>query len=196
MRLLERITTLVRADAHGVVERLEERGLLVRQHLRDAELALGEDRARLDALGEEAERLDEETRRREASVADLDADVALALAREESGLARFACRRLLAERAALGTTARRAQALGVERARLEARVEAREEELQALRERARALLARTRREEAPAPDRAPAAGISEEEVDLELLRRREAKVSGTPPAAPGSAAVAAREEPS
>jgi phage shock protein A len=34
LRLFERMTTLVKADAHGVLDALEERSLLLRQHLR------------------------------------------------------------------------------------------------------------------------------------------------------------------
>ena len=46
MNLLDRMARLVRADAHGVVEALEDRGLLLRQHLRDAEAeVLGSARA-------------------------------------------------------------------------------------------------------------------------------------------------------
>ena len=47
LRLLDRIGTLLKADAHGVVESLEERSLLLKQYLREAELELNRKRARL-----------------------------------------------------------------------------------------------------------------------------------------------------
>ena len=63
LRLLDRLATLARADAHGVLDALEERSLLLRQHLRDAELALARRRARLEGLAREEERLVETLRR-------------------------------------------------------------------------------------------------------------------------------------
>ena len=38
MKFFDRLTTLIKADAHGVVDALEERSLLLRQHVREAEL--------------------------------------------------------------------------------------------------------------------------------------------------------------
>ena len=40
MKFLDRMALLVKADAHGVMDQLEERSLLVKQHLREAELEL------------------------------------------------------------------------------------------------------------------------------------------------------------
>ena len=53
IRLRDRITTLLKADAHGLVESLEERSLLLKQYLREAEIELNRKRARLEAGGEE-----------------------------------------------------------------------------------------------------------------------------------------------
>ena len=52
MKLFDRMTTLIKADAHGVVDALEERSLLLRQHVREAELELLQKRARVEALTE------------------------------------------------------------------------------------------------------------------------------------------------
>ena len=53
LKLFDRIATLLKADAHGIVESLEERTLLLKQYVREAELELNRKRARLDALREE-----------------------------------------------------------------------------------------------------------------------------------------------
>ena len=63
MKLFDRMTTLIKADAHGVVDALEERSLLLRQHLREAELELLQKRARVEALTEEGARLRDELAR-------------------------------------------------------------------------------------------------------------------------------------
>ena len=75
MRFVDRLTLLVKADAHGVLEQLEERTLLAKQHLREAELELARKRARAEALEEEGRRLTEEAQHLEAEIAALDEDV-------------------------------------------------------------------------------------------------------------------------
>ena len=99
MKILDRLTLLVKADAHGVLEQLEERSLLAKQHLREAELELQHKRARRTALAEEERRAAEDADRLEAAVARIDEDVRLALEREREDLARFAIRKLLPRRA-------------------------------------------------------------------------------------------------
>ena len=66
IKLFDRIATLVKADAHGLVESLEERSLLLKQYVREAEIELNQKRARLEALREEEKRLREALARRAA----------------------------------------------------------------------------------------------------------------------------------
>lgn len=173
MKILDRLGLMLRADAHGMMDQLEERSLLVRQHLRDAEIALAHDRARLAAMDEEQQRSDESAEQGEVHLAELDADVALALERGEQELARYAVRRLLPQRAALQVLRARSAGLSTERVRLAERLREQEAAFEALRVRARARLAQLERTEgdaAGAPSCAHA--FSDEDVELELLRRR------------------------
>jgi len=172
LRLFDRIATLVKADAHGVVESLEERSLLLKQYVREAEMELHRKRARLEALREEEKRLREACARREEEMRALDEDVALALGSGKDDLARFAIRRLLPRRAEV-------KALGVQIARhgeearaLAERVEAQQEQFEALRTRARVEVSREREAGAAAYGHEPA--VADEEVELELMRRRQA----------------------
>ena len=73
MDLFNRITTLIKADAHGVVESLEERSLLLKQYVREAEIDLQRKRARLESLREDEQRLDETLLRCEEEIRQLDA---------------------------------------------------------------------------------------------------------------------------
>src|SRR5258705_9374141 len=99
LRLFDRIGTLLRADAHGIVESLEERSLLLKQYVREAELELNRKRARLEAVREEEKQLRDLLGRRTEEIRALDEDVALALGSGKDDLARFAIRRLLPRRA-------------------------------------------------------------------------------------------------
>jgi phage shock protein A len=173
LKLFDRIGTLIKADAHGIVESLEERSLLLKQYLREAELELNRKRARLDAVREEEKHLRDTVLRREEEIRGLDEDVALALASHKDDLARFAIRRLLPKRAEVKALVARIAERAAEAQALAERVEVQQGQLDALRARVRTELAREARE----PDAPPWAGeppVADEEVELELMRRREA----------------------
>jgi phage shock protein A len=170
MRWLDRLTRLVRADAHGLLDTLEERTLLMRQHLREAELALDRSKGRVAALTESERRMEEEAGRLSAEVASLDEDVELALAGDKQELARFAAARLLPRREALGALEARREETRQERARLEDKVVQQESVLAELARRVRAAAAEERERECLA--HRGATEVADEEVELELLRRR------------------------
>ncbi len=174
MKLLDRMMTLLRADAHGVMDQLEERGLLLKQHLRDAEQALGRERAELSTLSEALRRDREELALMRRDADALDEDVGLALARGEEELARFAIRKLLPLREALARLADRIERREAERERLTRRTTEQGAAFEALEQRVAAQLARMRAERAEGAEgiRGTGAPVREEEVELELLRRR------------------------
>ena len=172
-RLFDRIATMLKADAHGVVESLEERSLLLKQCVREAEIELNRKRARLEVVRDEAKRLREALTRTEEERRSLDEDVTLALAGGKEELARFAARRLLGQqRAADALRAQLAERADEETALAE-RVDAQQAQFESLRTRVRAELAQ--RSEAYEPGAwIPEPIVADEEVELELLRRRQA----------------------
>lgn len=172
MKLFDRVTTLVKADAHGVVDALEERSLLLRQHVREAELELLQKRARVEALAEEEARLREELARCGKRVAALDEDIALALDGEKEDLARFAIRRMIPERQERAALEAQVAEVKETRAKLAERLEEQESQFETLRQRAQVRLAEASRKGDDLSGLAPPA-VADEEVELELLRRRQ-----------------------
>jgi phage shock protein A len=172
MRLFDRLTTLVKADAHGVVDALEERSLLLRQHVREAELELLQKRARVEALAEEEARLRDERERCSRRMAALDEDIALALDGEKEDLARFAIRRMIPDRRARSALDARIGEVAETRQKIAERLELQEQQFEALRQRARLHLQETDRDAGDLRDVTEPA-VADEEVELELLRRRQ-----------------------
>ena len=171
MSLIDRLTTLFKADAHGVVDSLEDRRLVLRQCLRDAESELAAKKARLGALQDEARGLADERERCASNAERLDADVELALKGGQDELARFSARKLLEARGESERLTARLERISRESGELEERVRAQEGELSSLKNRVREALEAERRRESASP----AAGVADEEVELELLRRRAAQ---------------------
>ena len=170
MRLFDRLTTLIKADAHGVVDALEERSLLLRQQVREAELELLQKRARVEVLAEEEARLRDERERCGRRIAALDEDIGLALEGGKEDLARFAIRRMIPDRRALSALDTQIAEVGETREKIAERLAVQEPQFETLRQRARVHLQEATRDDGDLRDLAEPA-IADEEVELELLRR-------------------------
>jgi phage shock protein A len=170
IRFTQRLTRLIRADAHGIIESLEDRSLLLKQHLREAELALQGKRARLATLGDEEHRLLEDTKRLEQTLRDLDEDTRLALAGGREDLARFAIRKLLPKQHEAASLRARIDEIRAERESLAPKLATQEAEFEELRTRIRNQLAADARTAAN-PELCPEWRVADEEVEMELLRR-------------------------
>lgn len=175
MRLLERIAVLLRADAHGVVESLEERSLLLKQYLREGEIELDRNRARLESLAEEARALRESLDREAQAIRKLDEDISLALAAGKEELARFAIRQLLPRRGEAAELTAQLEQRQCESAALAARIEDQQRRYEELQLRVRADLGR--RAPAERPGWTSVSLVAEEEVEIELMRRRSGEVT-------------------
>ncbi|MEM6274463.1 MAG: hypothetical protein AAF735_04405 [Myxococcota bacterium] len=169
MRLSERIGRWMRAEGHGVVEAIEDRRLLLKQALRDAELALEEKQHACRELEDRLAELDAVLARSgsEAEVADRDIELALAEGRDD--LARFATRRLLPLRRTIEDSERRRGEIDERLTALRSLITEQSAELDELKNRIQDAIQRT-------PTGAETAfvsrRVSDEEVELELLRRR------------------------
>jgi phage shock protein A len=170
MGLMNRLNILVKADAHGVVDAIEDRSLLLKQHVREAELELNRKRARLGALQAEQKTLEEDSRRTKDKIKSLDEDVTLAVGGGKEDLARFAIKKLLPLRRRLKHMEDRLKEIGEEEASLSGTVGEQEEEFENLRARVRTYLAQAgSSSEMADPFCEPL--VEDEEIEIELLRR-------------------------
>ena len=179
MSLWTRWKTLLRADAHGVVDALGDKALILRQHLRDATVELDRKRSRLETLAVEDEDLRREKERMTERLESADQDVTLALEQGEEELARYAIQRLLPLREGYAELARRREAVREETEALSARLAEQEIEYEHLERRVRVHLDRLEYEKqgevrasAWAERSCWAGDVTDEDVELELLRRR------------------------
>ena len=185
MTFFQRFITLTKADAHGVLDSLEDRSLMLKQCLRDAELELAQKRVRRDELANWTELLERQRQQLDTRSAALDDDIRLALERGEETLARFSIRRLLAARKQRELIDEQDREAREELDRLNQKLETQERELEELRDRVEAQLARERaldRSRCETREEGAHASylvtVRDEEVDLELLRREQHGAGG------------------
>ena len=172
MSLFSRIKTSVKADAHGVIDALEDRALLLRQYVRDAEAELTRKRGQLQLVESELTNLEREEKSTEGELQRFEADAQVALSAGNDELARFALKGVLLRRARQRRHAARRQQLELERQELSRLLVEQSERYEALKERVEAeLLA------AGSGCEATFETVSEEQVELELLRRKKPEVT-------------------
>ena len=167
MSIFERFKTSLKADVHGVIDAVEDRALLLRQCVRDAEAELARKRGQLSALELDVRELERDAQRAAARLSELESDVQLAMRAGNDELARYALKRLLALRARTRHKAERKQELEVARSELAQKLAEQDERYEALKERVNAELAA-----AEGGYDACAEVVSDEQVELELLRRK------------------------
>lgn len=174
MGLLTRLSSLARADAHGVVDALEDKALVLRQQVREAAAELDRKRCRIDALVAEDKDLSAEAERIRERQEALEEDVELALAGDKDELARYAIKKLLPLRHGATEIERRLEALADERTGLEQQLAEQEAEFELLESRVKGYLAR-QGDETGGVRAFTDLAVTDQDVELELLRRQAAQ---------------------
>ncbi len=168
MTLFRRIRDSFRADAHGIVDALEDEALLLKQCLRDAEEEVQRKRARLLQLEADWKRFgaDRERAQKEGERAERDVELALAQGRED--LARYALKHVLTQKNLSERIGVRMAESAEEQRDLGATLQAQQVALEELRARVQAFLARRDSGQAEVS----VAPVSDEQIELELMRRK------------------------
>jgi len=181
--ILSRAVRLCKADLHGVMDQMEDKDLLLRQHLREMQAAMAGRQARIDQLEETLRAAKRNRSRVTQQLQNLEEDLDRAVARGRDDIARMLIRKVIPFRKSVAQMTRHmeetAQHLAEEQDRLGAERLAYDETRRRVvvaRERARSttLMPEMGSAEAGEERWAP----SEEEIDWELLQRKEAAGSG------------------
>ncbi len=173
MSFIDRLKTTLRADANGLIDAIEDPRLMLEQHLRDAELAVRKKQARLAELDAETKRLHGERERAEAERSRLDRDAELALAQDRDDLARYALGLLVTKRRLSEHIDARLGAIAEERQDLVVLLAVQTRALEELRARVQAYLA----ESLAGTCGAGFEPVSDEQIEIELLRRKSARTA-------------------
>jgi phage shock protein A len=168
MSIFKRIKTTVAADAHGVIDAIEDRALLLKQYLRDAEADLLRKRARLQLLEQDLRALDRDEKATASELAAFELDARTALAAGNDDLSRYALKAILLRQARQRRQTERREELTRTRVELEKMLAEQNERYESLKERVSAELAAHGTDGACGTPEA----ISNEQVELELLRRK------------------------
>ena len=95
MGILSRAVRLCKADLHGVMDQMEDKDLLLRQHLREMQAAMAERQARIDQLQATLRAGQRDRAIHEKQLRVLEDDLDSAVARDADDIARMLIRKIL-----------------------------------------------------------------------------------------------------
>ena len=179
MGVLSRILRLFRADLHGVMDQLEDKSLLLRQCLREMEEGLKQKEARLDQITGTCREIEKNLALRMQEIGKIEKDLDLAVGREKDEIARMLIRKRRTLQGSCEHLQRQLDAMIEEKNKITHVLEQQRLEYERLKVEATAYC----RSSGQPPCQGPAGDAddlfawrmpTEEEIELELLQRKEA----------------------
>jgi phage shock protein A len=94
MGVITRIVRIFKADIHGVMDQLEDKELLLKQHLRDMEAALVQKEARLRQMKSVRKQMGHEHQKYVSDIQKLEQDLRVAIKKDKDDIARMLIKKL------------------------------------------------------------------------------------------------------
>jgi len=173
MALIRRVSRLLRADLHALLDQLEEPDILLRQAVREMEEILEQEQQRLQQLIHEQESLNTRTGEIANSLAAGDSELDLCFDNGQEVLARDLIKRRLEAGSLLKSLMAKRSRLEKRRSELEAAIEQKRLRLESTRQKAELLSADAHPEPRGEHWSTVEIGIRDQEVELELLREKQ-----------------------
>lgn len=186
MGIMTRMLRLCKADAHGVMDQLEDKGLLLKQYLREMETSLGHKEHQVSALTQRIGRLTGQITRHVEELDKLERDLTLSLEKEKEDIARMLIRRRRALETASSHLKEQVETMTQEKTRLSKTLVHQRLQYETLKAKADAYCHRATDRLFETASHHGAETIyslnpSDEEIELELLQRKEALQKGGTP---------------
>lgn len=186
MGILTRLTRLWKADLHGVMDQLEDKGLLLKQYLREMEESLQQKEARLARLTQFCRKIQGDLALRSEELDKMEKDLDLAVHRGKDDIARMLIRKRRIQQAGCTQLERQLQALEEEKAHLAEIYDQQRLQYDEMKIKAGAFSQQAVRQEMQDFSKQFGGGPglcspTEEEVELELIQRKEAVEQGGAP---------------
>lgn len=178
MAILSRMFKLCKADIHGVMDQLEDRALLLKQYIREMDVSLDKKEAGLKnmtRLRDQVHRAYEKCRQENR---ELEKDLEMAIEKDRDDIARMLIRKMKTRSQIQKQQQDQTERIDLEIERCEQTLVKQRLQYEQLQQKANAYFQKADHDAwddsiiQVVPDRV-ATGITEEEVEMELLRRKE-----------------------
>ena len=185
MALLTRIIRLCKADLHGVMDQLENQELLLKQHLRDMQAALMQKEANLKQICRSRELTRQDYARGETEQRRLETDLEIALKKDKDEISRMLIKKLKPLTGIQADRSRHIERLTDEIRQFRENIEQQRMQYEQLQQKAAEYFHRSEQQrfqdlETTVQGDFAEVYLTEEEIEFELLQRKEAVKGGGP----------------
>lgn len=178
MGIMNRILRIWKADIHGFMDRLEDQDLLLRQYLREMEQCLQQKEQRINHLAERSRVVQIDLSARENEIEKLENDLKLALHKKNDNIATLLIRKQMVEQEHCAHLQRQQASFLEEQKQLVDLLNEQQLRYETLKVKASTFLQRNEKRtaygiEEPIHKRVGGSTVNEDEIELELIRRKE-----------------------
>jgi phage shock protein A len=173
MALITRVSRLFQADFHAVLDRIEEPEAILRQAVREMEEELARDEQRSTMLQQEQRQLLTRETGIEQSLQDIEEELGACFAAGNDDLARASIRRRLEARRLARNLSRKRGEIGETLDALRTRIRENRSRLESMRQKAELLAGESARTRPADNWNMPDVTVSDEEVEVALLREKQ-----------------------
>ncbi len=173
MALVTRVSRLLRADLHAVLDRIEEPEALLRQAVREMEEELARDEHRRKVLAQEHERLNADQAELDRAARETEEELDICFAAEKEELARVLVKRKLEAEQLGKQLARRQDSLREALAAINARLDENRARVENMRQKCELLAAQDTTELTDEGWAGPRVSVREEEIEVAFLREKQ-----------------------
>ncbi|MFZ2632518.1 MAG: PspA/IM30 family protein [Desulfosalsimonadaceae bacterium] len=183
MGIMTRFTRLFKADIHGVMDQMENKELVLKQCLREMEESLTQKQGKLNQLNASLDQVREEIRQLAREKEKIEKDLEIAIEKEKDDIARLLIKKRMKTDQHLDASGRQAEAIEKQMGMLGENIEAQKHQYAEMQLRSESWFQRAglqKWEEGTAGIIGQSAwnAISDEEVELELMKCRDARKGG------------------
>ena len=178
MGIMTRFVRIFKADIHGVMDQLEDKGLLLKQYLRDMEAALEQKKARLHKVNVSRSQALRERDRYHQGINKLEQNLEVALKRNKDNIARLLIKKIKPLARLLEDIEAHIATLDLEIAKFEECIDHQHIQYEQLKQQATAYFHQAEQKEwektfSDFPSGNITQELTEEEIELELIQRKE-----------------------
>jgi phage shock protein A len=183
MGIMTRFTRIFKADIHGVMDQIENKELILKQCLREMEASLSKKQASLVQLRSALEQVRDETRKMKREKEKTEQDLRIAIIKEKDDIARLLIRKRMKADHHIEIAFTRTESFEKQIALLTENIDAQKHQYAEMQLRAESWIQRAEHkqweESAPAFTRESFLhAISDEEIELELIKQKDAVKGG------------------
>ena len=183
MAIITRMIRLFKADIHGVMDHIEDQGLLLKQHLRDMEAALIQKETRLKKMVLARGHAQQALKKGQKECDNLEADLEVAISKEKDDIARMLIKKLKPLTHIQSERSNHIEVLNREIDDFKANLDQQRLQYEQLKQKATEYFHRIEKQDREnpwlsIPTELRIHDLSAEEIELELLQRKEALKGG------------------